>query len=90
MNTLAARLARVVALLRDPRTPKLPKAIVVAACLYLIWPMDLLPDFLIPVAGFLDDATFLWLGLRYLLKKGDAPDAPGRGPAAGAGTPSGG
>lgn len=89
MNALAARLARVVALLRDPRTPKLPRLLVLLACLYLIWPLDLLPDFMIPVAGFLDDAVFAWLSLRWLFKKGDAPEAAARG-AAGAGTPPGG
>ena len=82
MNALAARLARIVALLRDPRTPKLPKAVVVAACLYLLWPLDLVPEMLMPLFGFLDDATFLWLGLRYLLKKGgDASQGAGPTPA---------
>jgi uncharacterized membrane protein YkvA (DUF1232 family) len=78
VSSLAARLARVVALLKDPRTPRLPKALVLAACLYLLWPLDLVPEMLTPVFGFLDDATFLWLGLRYLLKKGDAAQDAGR------------
>jgi uncharacterized membrane protein YkvA (DUF1232 family) len=81
VNALAARLARVVALLRDPRTPRLPKALVVAACLYLLWPLDLVPEMLMPFFGLLDDATFLWLGLRYLLKKGDASQDAGQTPA---------
>jgi uncharacterized membrane protein YkvA (DUF1232 family) len=76
VNTLAARLARVVALLRDPRTPTLPKLLVLGACLYLIWPLDLLPDFVVPVAGFLDDAMFWWFALRSLLKSGQAAPGP--------------
>ena len=72
MNTLAARLARIVALLRDPRTPRLPKLLVLGACLYLMWPLDLLPDFMLPVAGFIDDATFWWFALRSLFKAGQA------------------
>ena len=89
MSALAARLARVVALLKDPHTPKLPRLLVLFACAYLLWPIDLLPDFAIPVAGFLDDATLLWLSLRWLFRAGAAPQAEGPGPAR-AGTPSGG
>jgi uncharacterized membrane protein YkvA (DUF1232 family) len=29
-----------------------------------------MPDFLIPVAGYLDDLTFIWLAVRWLLKSG--------------------
>jgi len=72
--SLAARLRRVVALLSDPRVPKLPKFAVTAAVLYLLWPMDLLPDFAIPVAGFLDDLTLVWLAVRWLVRRGD-PEA---------------
>ncbi len=87
MNSLAARLARVVTLLKDPRTPKLPRLLVLLACAYLLWPLDLVPDFAIPLAGFLDDLTFVWLSLGWLLKRAPAAGPPGE---AGAGTPSGG
>jgi uncharacterized membrane protein YkvA (DUF1232 family) len=89
VNALAARLARVVALLKDPRTPKLPRLLVLLACAYLVWPLDLLPDFAIPVVGFLDDLTFAWLSLGFLLKRGPAPEPGGPG-GAGTGTSSGG
>ena len=69
-------LRRIIALLRDPRTPKLPRLALALAALYLIWPADLLPDVLLPVAGYLDDLTFLWLAVRWLLKAGPAPDPP--------------
>jgi uncharacterized membrane protein YkvA (DUF1232 family) len=86
VNGLAARLARVVALLKDPRTPKLPRLLVLLACAYLLWPLDLVPDFAVPLAGFLDDLTFVWLSLGWLRKSAPAA-APG---GAGASTPSGG
>jgi uncharacterized membrane protein YkvA (DUF1232 family) len=89
VNALSARLARVVALLKDPRTPKLPRLLVLLACAYLVWPLDLLPDFAIPVVGFLDDLTLLWLSVGWLFKKGAAP-GPGEQGEAGAGKSSGG
>jgi len=64
------QLRRIVALLRDPRTPRLPKIAVALAVAYVIWPVDLVPDFMFPVAGYLDDLTFVWLALRWLLKSG--------------------
>jgi len=80
VNSLAARLARVVALLKDPRTPKLPKLLVLGAALYMLWPLDLVPDFMVPVAGFLDDAMFWWFALRSLFKAGEAaPRKPSDG-----------
>lgn len=67
------RLLRVLALLRDPRTPALPRIAVLLAVLYLIWPVDLLPGAVMPVIGWLDDLTFVWLALRWLVKS--TPDA---------------
>ena len=45
--------------------------IVVGAVVYLVSPLDFLPDF-IPVSGFLDDATVLGLALRKVQKEIDA------------------
>ena len=67
------KLARIVSLLRDPRTPKLPKVALALAAAYLIWPADLVPEVLIPLGGYLDDLTFVWLALRWLLKTGGKP-----------------
>ena len=64
------QLRRIVALLRDPRTPRLPKIAIALAVAYVIWPVDLVPDFLFPLGGYLDDLTFVWLALRWLLKSG--------------------
>jgi uncharacterized membrane protein YkvA (DUF1232 family) len=83
MNGLVARTRRVMAFLADPRVPKLPRFAVLVAVAYLIWPIDLLPDFLIPVGGFLDDAALLWMTLRWLLKSGETAIASQEGAAPG-------
>jgi len=54
-----ARLA--VRLLREPRVPLLLKAIPVLALIYLISPLDLIPDIL-PGLGQLDDLGESWAG----------------------------
>jgi uncharacterized membrane protein YkvA (DUF1232 family) len=69
---MMARLRRVVAFLGDPRVPKLPRFAVVLAAAYLVWPMDLLPDFLIPLGGYVDDIALVWMSLRWLIKSGNA------------------
>jgi uncharacterized membrane protein YkvA (DUF1232 family) len=64
------RLLRIAALLRDPRVQKLPRVAVVVAILYFLWPLDLLPDFLVPILGWLDDATLTWMAVRWLMRAG--------------------
>jgi uncharacterized membrane protein YkvA (DUF1232 family) len=54
-------------LLQDPRVPARWKAASALALVYLALPFDLVPDF-IPVAGQLDDAIFVALVLRGLLR----------------------
>ena len=78
------RIRRVLALLRDPRTPGLPKLAVALAAVYLLWPLDLVPDFIVPVVGFLDDLVIVWASLRWLVRRGGAAvDAPRPGGTAG-------
>lgn len=81
MNLLA-RLDRVLALLRDPRTPKLPKLAVGLAVLYLLWPADLLPAALLPVVGWIDDLVALWASLSWLLRSARPTPPASREPAA--------
>jgi uncharacterized membrane protein YkvA (DUF1232 family) len=69
------RIRRVLALLSDPRTPRLPRLAVGLAVLYLLFPFDLVPDFVVPVVGWLDDLTLLWLALRWLVRSVPAPSA---------------
>ncbi|PTM59715.1 uncharacterized membrane protein YkvA (DUF1232 family) [Desmospora activa DSM 45169] len=50
---------------RDPKTSWVKKALAVAALLYFIMPMDIIPDYLV-VMGYLDDLTlaaFVWRAL---------------------------
>lgn len=54
--------------LRHPATPGWFKAGVALALLYLISPVDLLPDVL-PVVGVVDDLIVVPLVLRWLLRK---------------------
>ncbi|MDE0327735.1 MAG: YkvA family protein [Anaerolineaceae bacterium] len=81
-------------LLLDERVPLWQKAIPVAAALYLVTPLDLIPDFL-PLLGQLDDLALLWGSLRLfrslappaLIEEhlaridGELVDAPGWRPA---------
>lgn len=55
-------------LIRDPLIPRGPKLILGAAVIWLISPIDLLPEFL-PVIGPLDDAIVAGLALRFLVAR---------------------
>jgi uncharacterized membrane protein YkvA (DUF1232 family) len=57
-------------LLKDPRVASADKVALVAAVAYVIWPMDLIPDF-IPFFGEVDDVYFLALALIRLLNRAD-------------------
>ena len=46
---------------RDRRVPKYLKIMLVATLLYVLSPVDLIPGFLLPVIGQLDDVTLLML-----------------------------
>lgn len=49
----------------DKQTPLLPKAFALLAFAYLVWPMDLFPDF-IPFFGWLDDLGLVAVAISYL------------------------
>jgi len=72
------KVQRMLALLRDPRVAKLPRFAVFAALAYLLWPVDLLPEIALPIVGWLDDATLIWMALRWLLKAGDEAEKTGQ------------
>jgi uncharacterized membrane protein YkvA (DUF1232 family) len=57
-----------VRLMGDRRVPLFPKLLVVGALCYAVVPIDLVPDLLVPVAGYLDDVILLWLALRALVR----------------------
>ncbi|MFQ6116466.1 MAG: YkvA family protein [bacterium] len=56
-------------LFKDPRVPLYLKAMVIAALIYVLSPLDLIPDFLMPIFGYIDDLFILLITLRYFLIK---------------------
>jgi uncharacterized membrane protein YkvA (DUF1232 family) len=58
-------------LLKDPRVPRGPKVVLAIGILWLVSPIDLLPEFL-PVLGPLDDAVVAALVLRHLVHRAGA------------------
>jgi uncharacterized membrane protein YkvA (DUF1232 family) len=54
-------------LLRDERVPTATKLVIPATLLYLISPLDLVPD-LIPIVGQVDDVMILLLGIVAFIK----------------------
>jgi uncharacterized membrane protein YkvA (DUF1232 family) len=52
----------------DPRVPRRAKVVVALAGLWLLSPIDLLPEFL-PVVGPLDDVLVVALALRYAARQ---------------------
>lgn len=55
-------------LLRDPRVPRRSKLLVGFAVVWLVSPIDLVPEF-IPIVGPLDDAIMAALVLRHLIRR---------------------
>jgi uncharacterized membrane protein YkvA (DUF1232 family) len=55
-------------LAKDPRVPRRAKVVLGVAAIWLLSPIDLLPEFL-PVIGPLDDAVVAALALRYLIRR---------------------
>jgi uncharacterized membrane protein YkvA (DUF1232 family) len=51
----------------DPRVSKVDKAIVAATLVYLVSPVDLIPDWVVPVVGQLEDVYLLALALSRLV-----------------------
>jgi uncharacterized membrane protein YkvA (DUF1232 family) len=54
-------------LLRDDRVPRRAKVVLGLLVLYLVMPLDLVPDF-IPVAGQLDDAVLVAVAIAYVAR----------------------
>ena len=52
---------------RDPRTPRLAKAMALFVVAYAVSPIDLIPDF-IPVIGLLDDIILVPLGIMLAVR----------------------
>ena len=54
-------------LLRDRRVPLYLKSMVIGALLYVLSPLDLFPEALLPVIGYVDDLTLLALAVYYFI-----------------------
>jgi len=67
VQTLVSHLRLTVRLLREPGVPLLTKACPILAALYVISPLDFIPDFL-PVLGQLDDLGVILIALEAFLK----------------------
>jgi uncharacterized membrane protein YkvA (DUF1232 family) len=67
-TVLPACVTTVRRLRKDPRVPRRAKAAVVVAGLWVISPIDLIPEFL-PVIGPLDDVVVVALALRYAARR---------------------
>jgi uncharacterized membrane protein YkvA (DUF1232 family) len=67
LRSLFAQMRLAVRLLREPRVPMLVKVIPILALLYVIWPLDIVPD-LFPVIGQLDDMGVALLALEMFTK----------------------
>ena len=67
LRTLVSHVRLTVRLLREPGVPLLIKALPVLAALYVISPLDFVPDFL-PVLGQLDDLGVILIALEAFLK----------------------
>jgi len=52
----------------DRRAPILPKLILLLSIIYFVSPLDLVPDFVIPGLGYIDDLAILILSSRYFIK----------------------
>lgn len=72
VRALPRFLLLLVRLLRDPRVSAADKALLAAAVLYVVSPLDLVPDF-IPVLGQLDDLYLVALAIDRLVRRTD-PD----------------
>jgi uncharacterized membrane protein YkvA (DUF1232 family) len=61
LRNLVMRVRLILRLLGDRRVSPWLKIIPILGLLYLVSPLDLIPDIALPVIGELDDAAVLWL-----------------------------
>jgi uncharacterized membrane protein YkvA (DUF1232 family) len=55
-------------LLLDRRVLFYLKLVLILALIYVISPIDLIPDWLLPLFGYMDDLIVLFVALKYFLK----------------------
>lgn len=59
---LVTRIKLILRLIGDRRVSFFAKLLPIAAAIYVISPIDLIPGLALPVIGMLDDAAAIWLG----------------------------
>ena len=59
---LVQRIKLILRLMGDRRINFLLKLLPIAAAIYVVSPVDLIPGMVLPVIGALDDAAVIWLG----------------------------
>ena len=67
LRTLLSHLRLAIRLVREPTVPLLTKVVPVLTGLYVISPVDFVPD-LLPVLGQLDDLSIILIGLETFLR----------------------
>jgi len=67
LRTLFSQLRLAVRLVREPRVPLLTKALPLGAALYVVSPLDLIPD-VVPVLGELDDLSLIVIAVMFFLR----------------------
>jgi uncharacterized membrane protein YkvA (DUF1232 family) len=72
MRTLVSHVRLTLRLLREPQVPLLVKAVPIVAGLYVLSPIDLIPD-VVPILGQLDDLGVVVLALEAFLRWCPAP-----------------
>jgi len=72
VRTLVSHVKLTLRLLREPQVPLLTKSVPILAGLYLVSPVDFVPD-IFPILGQLDDLGVLLLALQAFLKWCPAP-----------------
>lgn len=55
-------------LFADRRVPIFVKLVPLLAIVYLLWPIDLIPDLPVPILGQLDDLAILLIALRFFVE----------------------
>jgi uncharacterized membrane protein YkvA (DUF1232 family) len=59
---LVLRLKLILRLMGDRRVNPFVKLLPIAAVIYVVSPIDLIPDVVLPIIGLMDDAVVIWLG----------------------------
>lgn len=72
LRALVSHVRLTMRLLREPRVPPLVKAVPILGALYVVSPVDVIPD-IVPILGQLDDLGVILLALETFLKWCPAP-----------------